>query len=152
MLGDPERLRRAEDRLLAQFPRSPVAKAILRERWRKQHPFPQPGDPEEKRQAFYRTELAWVEERLRDDPRERLFLPERFWALVGLKDSTGEQAAAAADEVLAARRERPPVGFLPPLEFQVAEGLLKKQVRVEAVPELVAQGLREIPRGGREPR
>lgn len=144
MLGDPEKLRRAEERLLAQFPRSAVAKGILRERWRKQHPFPQPGDPEEKKQAFYRTELAWVGERLRDDPRELLYLLDRFRALVALTDSTGEQVAAAAEEVLAAWRERPPVAFLPPLEFQLAEGLLKKQVRVEAVPELVAQGLREF--------
>ncbi len=142
MVGDPEKLRRAEDRLIAEYPASFAARNAVRERWRKEHPYPKPEDPDEKKQAFYRAQLAWAEEQLKRSPEEFEYLMERFRALSDLNDSTGEQVAGAGNAMLEALRKGTDWYSLPPFEFQVARALLEKKVEVGRVPDLVAEGLR----------
>jgi len=142
MAGEPEALRHAEDRLIADYPASFAARNAVRERWRKEHPYPKSEDPEEKKQAFYRAQLAWAEEQLQRAPGEFEYLMERFRALDDLNDSTGEQVAAAGNAMLEALRKGADWYSVPPFEFQVARALLKKKAEVERVPDLVAEGLR----------
>lgn len=142
MAGDPAMLRRAEDRLIAAYPDSFAARRVVSERWRKEHPYPKPDDPEEKKQEFYRAQLAMAEEHLKRSPAEFEYLMEKFSAVSQLKDSTGEQIAAAGRIMLEALRKGADIYAIPPFEFQVARAHVKKKFEVARVPDLVSEGVK----------
>jgi thiol-disulfide isomerase/thioredoxin len=141
MLDDETTLRHIEDRIVAAAPNGFTAKEILLERFFKEHPYPKPGDPKSAMQAFYRLQLQFADERLRESPGDSQYLENRFRALSELDDSTAKQIVGAANALRAALRKGTDSFYLPPLEFQIADTFLKRRTHVSEVPTLVADGL-----------
>lgn len=146
ILGDKAQVLRIQKRLLAEYPDSEQTAPLIGQRWQEGHPTPNPGDPEEKKQAFYRAQLEWAEERLKKSPNNFAFLNLRFRVLVGLANSTPGQIAAAGELMRNGLRDGSQYG-IPPYEFQIARGYLKHKINVNQVPMLVDSGLRTYGEG-----
>ena len=142
MLDNEATLRQIEDRIVAVAPHGYIAKEILLERFLKEHPYPKPGDPQSAKQAFYRAQLQFADERLRASPGDSEYLENRFRALSELDDSTAKQIVGAANALRTVLRKGIDSFYLPPLEFQIADAFLKKRTHVSEVPALVADGLK----------
>lgn len=144
MLGDEEKLRRIQDQIMAEYPETDEAKMAYRERWTEEHPAPKPEDSEAAKQAFYRAEFQKASERLKKFPNDPAYIVERFDALSQLDDSTPRQIVAAGEAMRKALRNVPDWRAMPPFQFQIAKAFLKKKTHVDEVPDLVADGCREV--------
>ena len=142
MLGDQAKVAAAENRILADYPRSLAAQRVRRARFNKAHPYPQPADPEDKKQAFYHAQLQFADEQLKQEPAESEYLMMRLDALGQLTDSKPEDVAAAGEAVVAAIRKGVDWYSIPPVEFQVARAFVTKKVDLDRVPGLIADGLK----------
>jgi thiol-disulfide isomerase/thioredoxin len=142
MAEDPEAAKRVEQELVAKYPRSAEARSILDERWWSEHPWPERDDPNDKRQAFDRAFVARADELLKTSPNDSMMQMLRFTALSEIDGVTGDQLTAAADR-LHKSLETDPIWQAPsPVDFQIAEVFIKKNINPERVPGLVEEGLR----------
>ena len=142
MMGDQAKVAAVEDRILANYPRSSEAQQVRRARFNKAHPHPQPGGPEDQKQAFYHAQLQFADEQLRQAPDESEYLMMRLDALGQLTDAKPEDVAAAGEAVVAAIRKGVDGHSIPPVEFQVARAFVTKNVDLDRVPGLIADGLK----------
>lgn len=142
--NDQEGIQRIQDRLIAGFPRSWQAKSAIRERFQKAHPYPTPSDPEEKRQAFLRTQLAHAEDQLKRQPQEFEYRMNRFNALSELNDANPQQVAEAGRAMLEALRAGADWFSTPPFEWRVAKAFLKHKVAIAEVPAMVDDGWKAL--------
>jgi hypothetical protein len=134
MLDDETTLRQIEDRIVAAAPNGYTAKEILLERFLKEHPYPKPGDPKSAKQIFYRALLQYADERLRASQGDSEYIVNRFTALNELDDSSAKQITDAANALRAALRKGTGSFYLPPLEFQIADALLKNALTSNKYP------------------
>lgn len=140
-VNDPAALARVEEEILAAHPGSDVAEDLVLERWSRRHRYPIDRD-KAKIEAFLRARLAAAEEWRKRWPGEAFILDIRFAALDGLHESTPDQIAGAADELLNAYRKYPSFFGSSPVEFDIAEAFLKHGIRLDQVPALVEEGYR----------
>jgi thiol-disulfide isomerase/thioredoxin len=140
--GDEESAKRIEHELLAKYPGSQQAEQIISEHWWKEHPSPDPGEPDSKKQAYYRVSLQAEDELLKTRPDDSYLLLDRFSTLSQIDDTTDEQLTNAADGLLSAMRKYPNWQSHPPVDFQIADVFLKRNMHPERVPTLVEEGSR----------
>lgn len=143
-VGDADGEKRVGDRLTREFPRSNHAGGILDSRWRKDHPYPQPGDSDEQSAAYHRAALTHSAEVLAVRPDDFSARFARCNAYRELSDSDPTEMLKACDAVLDLIR-RGIVGVSPPFQFAVARTLMKRKHELERVPRLIAEGALKSP-------
>lgn len=145
LVSNKEEMRWAEDQIVAQFPRSESAKRVVQDRWREENPYPDWSGPQEKIQAHYAKLMVATEDWVRRWPDDSLIRSERFNAVAGLKDAPLAEVEAASDALTAAL-ERDPGRFfsLPPTPLLLARTYLKRNIRLDRIPELVQRGFKEV--------
>ncbi len=140
--GDAVRASQIKDQMALEYPSLDTTSRTVQQDWQKAHAFPSSGDAAQ-REAYFRASLAANQEWHKRWPDNIMFAQGIFSALIGLPDTTSEQAAQASDDLLKIYSKDPEqVIFFPPLEFQVANAYLKLKMRMEQVPDLVEKGYR----------
>jgi thiol-disulfide isomerase/thioredoxin len=142
--NDTQGAARIEQKLISEYRKGWPARSVVRERWQKDHPWPKPGDPDEKKQEFYRALLARSDGELKEMPGDFETLMNRFSAVKELNDSTPEEVGKAGDEMLAALRKGADWSAMPPFEWQIAQAFLKHKTRADQAPGLVEEGWKAI--------
>jgi thiol-disulfide isomerase/thioredoxin len=139
LAGDQTSARRTEQELLPEYPQNEHAKDIVNERWWKEHsPAPKPGDPADKKTAYYQSELRLVEEQLKSSPNNELLLFERFQGLSELDGSNPEQIIAAADAWQSVLKKYQQWNVFAAVE--IGRVFVRRHIKVEEVPSLIQQG------------
>lgn len=145
LTNDKEGMRRAEDQIVARFPRSSLAKSVVQERWRAENPYPDWGGPPEKSEAYYAELMRATGEWIVRWPADAWIRSQRFDAATGLKDTTLAEVEAAADAMLKALEEDPDSFYsTPPTPVHVARVYLKRNTRLDRIAELVRRGFEEM--------
>jgi thiol-disulfide isomerase/thioredoxin len=136
LLEDVEGRRRAEETILKARPGSFDAFRIVRQRFDRQNPWPKPGEPNQKRAAYYRTlsdaSTEWTS-RWRDYPEAWI---GRLEVLLELDDVPDEDAIRVGEGLLAALRKRPIDVIscnLYPVQLRVGELWLSHGIRLQEV-------------------
>jgi thiol-disulfide isomerase/thioredoxin len=140
MVGDESARRSVEDQIVAEYPASYDASAIVRNRWSKQHPEPKAEDSKENKQAYYRAEWQEAETLLKVQPDNFGAMTLRLDGLENLEDSDPEQVVAAGEGVRRALLNHEGWFVVPPFEFQIARAYLKKKAHVADIPALIDAG------------
>jgi thiol-disulfide isomerase/thioredoxin len=140
MVSDKTAKGEIEDRIVQEYPRSYEARAISQERFQAEHPYPQGDAPEEAEQAYYRALLARTDRDLKTDPGSSETLYFRFDALSELNGVSNDEVVSAGEALRAVVKTDEGTSFLPPVQFTIAREYVKRNVRIEEVPELVAEG------------
>lgn len=139
--GDLAAVNKTNDEILKEYPASDTAKGLLKDRWRKEHPYPR--DPDQAQiEAWWRASLAANQEWHKLWPQDSLLLDQVFSALTKLPDTTADQIAKTGDELMTLYRANPSWYGMPPVEFRVAEAFVKYKVNLDKVPALVGEGYR----------
>ncbi len=141
--GDKAAKDKIADEIVKDHPKSSYAKDILRERFFKDHRYPQDRDPA-KLEAYWRAVLAAADEWLRLWPDDSSIINEKLSAITELRETTPEQISQTADPMLAAYRKDPNWWGMPPAEARVAEAFLKYKIRLDEVPALVEEGYKTL--------
>jgi thiol-disulfide isomerase/thioredoxin len=142
MADEPEAVKRVEEELVAKYPQTTEARSVLDERWQREHPWPEGDDPEDNRQAFDRAFVQRADELLKMSPNDSSLLMLRFTALSEIDGVTGDQLTAAADKLHNSLETDPIWQASPPVDFQIAQAFIKRNINLERVPGLVEEGLR----------
>lgn len=145
LTNDQEGMRWAEDQVIAHFPQSSLAKSVIQERWRTENPYPDWSGPREKIQAYYAKLMQATGEWIGRWPGDAWIRVQRFDAVTGLKDAPLAEVEAAADALLKAL-EKDPGSFysIPPTPLRVAQVYLKRNTRIDRIPEMVQRGFKDI--------
>lgn len=144
-LQDTEGQRWVEAQMERFFPTSDTTWWMIDERWRAEHPYPEPTATPEQMQAYYQALLQHAEHAFRLQPEGVFGWHYRFEALTNLQGSADADVLAAADGLLNALKKNPgQLWGTPPFPIRVAEQYLKRNVRIERVPELVREGINEV--------
>lgn len=139
--GDPEAVKRIEDKIVERYPATFEAKRIVQERWSRQHPVPRNADREQM-EAWQRASLEANREWLKRWPQDSSILHSIFNLLAVLPESTPEEIARTGEALMSAYRRDPYWRTFPPVEFRVAGEFVKRKVNLEQVPGLVEEGYR----------
>jgi hypothetical protein len=140
MAEDKENEKRAGDRIIAEYGDSQDAWSILRERWQKDHPWPQPADPAEQRATYYREEFARSGELAKQRPKQFGYLMDQFSALQQLEDASAAQVTAVGTAMHDALRAGVDFFGMPPFQFQIAKMFVKYGVQLDLVAPLIEEG------------
>ncbi len=114
--------------------------------WRKNHPFPQPGDPPEARKAYYQALRKATDEWLKQWPGHPSVLGYRLEALGGDEDVPASELVAVAEAAIKVEESAPGRTF-PPLITRVAEIYARRDIQLDKVPEMARKGLERAERG-----
>ena len=142
MTNDKEGKRWAEEELLRLFPKSSLARRMMRQRWDEENPRPKPGDPEEKKkarnQALIKATAEWVK-RWPDDPG---LAGSRFFVLQESEESSNAEIEAASEAFLSAmKKNEGNMYYIPPVETMIAGEYAKRNIATERIPAMVLKGL-----------
>jgi hypothetical protein len=137
-LSDKVASQKIGDEILSNYPLSKEALRLVVQRWDKQFPQEPTAGDKPRRQAFDRTVLDTAEAWHKRWPDNYMILYMKFQALEALDDTTPKQIAKAAEELLAAYRDRE--YYSPTIEFRIARAFAKHKINLEQVPVLVAEG------------
>ena len=145
IVNNKEEMRWAEDQIIKQFPRSDVAKRVIQDRWQAENPDPDWSGPQEKLQAYYAKLMQATEEWIRRWPDDAWIRSRRFDAVSGVKDAPIAEVEVASDALLRVL-EKDPGSFysIPPTPILIAQLYLKRNVRLDRIPELVRRGFKEV--------
>jgi len=140
----------AKDERLRRFPR-PWELAEM-DKWQKDHKYPSPEDPPEKKRAYYSDLLlqtgAWLKER----PNTTFIWWERLDAMEHLDDVPASEIKAAIDKALeVAQRNAGPRGLTSYDYGNVAEVLAKKGLEPARLVEMSQKGLERLEIESKEP-
>jgi thiol-disulfide isomerase/thioredoxin len=141
---------RVADRIVSDFPNAGEAERIVTERWNKEHPFPKDGDAATI-QAFHRASAAAAHEWRQRWPRSLLWLNQEFFSTAALDDTRPDALLKLAEEFVQAYHtdSNSFYGGLP-MEFEVAQALIKKKALPTAIPAWMEEGhKRELARPSR---
>ena len=142
--GDQAAVVPVEDEVLRLFPKSADAADITRSRWSKEHPYPKPADPEEKKREWalrkYPIAAKWMEQ-WPWDPSPR---SDRFSAARMLKDLPPAEMKAAVEGLVGFLRTNEVMWSFPPFAHQAAEEYLKRGIFLEDAVTLAEEGLRSV--------
>lgn len=144
LLGDKAEKKAVEDQEAHAFPNSPDAADTVMGRWEDEHPWPNDSTPPDKKKAYYQA-LALVSQGwLRRWPDYPSVWMDRFEAITQLPDSSTADIESAADGLLRSVARNPDLFHSsPPIPMVVAMQYADKGIRLEQVPGLVAEGLKE---------
>jgi len=140
-LGNPVAREKVSEKILNGYPTSSEAAQIVQRRWETQHPKPAKPSKAES-EAYYRECLTAAEEWHKLWPDNPFILQQKLKALINLSDSSTEEVATTADQLLVAYRKNPDWHTFWPLEFDVANAWLKRKIRLDQVPALVEDSYR----------
>ena len=143
LAGDKGAKQATEDQIVARFPQSGYASQVVYERWNTEHPWPGDTNPQQKA-AYYKALLARTEAELKAKPDDEFAWMFRLEALGELKDHPASEVADAADHVLKAAEENRGFGyFSPSMQIQTAAVYLQRNLRLEQIPGLIEDGMKE---------
>jgi thiol-disulfide isomerase/thioredoxin len=142
-IGDRAAVDKFNQEILEKHAKSSEALRVLQERFRKDHPFPPPGD-KEKGLEWRRTHLVAAREWLKNAPNDAMTLNQIADDLSELPDTKAEEYTDAVDRFFAAYRKDASFVSTPPFEWRIAEAYIKYKVRLEQVPALVEDSYRAL--------
>jgi thiol-disulfide isomerase/thioredoxin len=140
MAGDKQAERTIEDRIVAEHPDSTDAELIVMERFELEHPYPKEEASAEAKQQYYRVALAEADSQLKKNMNRAQALDDRFEALEMLDGVSNEEIVAAGEALRTELKEELRWFSTPPTQFQIARVYLDRNIRVEEVPDLIAEG------------
>jgi thiol-disulfide isomerase/thioredoxin len=140
MLGDKRTQREIEDRIVAEYPDSSDAEFATSRRFEDEHPYPKAEDSEAVKQAFYKAQLEQADAELKKNPQKGEAIRDRFDALAELDGVSKDEIAGAGEALRTAMKGTPTWYSTPPTQFGIARVYVEHKVRVEEVPELIAEG------------
>jgi thiol-disulfide isomerase/thioredoxin len=143
LLSNSAEREKTADEILQNYPLSNAARQIIVGRWGKQYTLPNDSKKAE-RLTFYRSSLAAAEEWHQRWPNDFYLLYKKLEALTALPDTTGEQVANTADQLLAVNAKYPDSYYTPYIYIKTAAAYIKAKIRLDQVPELVENGYRLI--------
>lgn len=146
MAGDKPSERAIEDRIVAMHPDSTEAEMIVMQRFEDEHPYPKEDASAEAKQAYFRVSLAEADSQLKKNLNKTQALDDRFGALEMLDGVSNEEIVAAGEALRTALKEEQRWFSTPPTQFQIARVYLDRNIRVEEVPDLIAEGRAEYAR------
>jgi thiol-disulfide isomerase/thioredoxin len=110
--------------------------------WSKKNPNPKPGDPEDKKHAYFEARYKASEEWVKMAPEEPFFLLDRARTLAELKDHPDSEFLALIDKYFELQKKRASsVRGGTANQIEVAGLYAKRGVRLDEVPKLVQEGL-----------
>ena len=108
----------------------------------KKNPYPKPGDPEDKKRAYYEARYKASEGWVKMAPEEAFFLLDRARTVAELKDHPDSEFLALIDKYFEAEKKRTSNVFGGTAsQIEVAGLYVKRGVRLEEVPKLVQEGI-----------
>jgi thiol-disulfide isomerase/thioredoxin len=140
MAGDKKSEREIEDRIIAEYPDSGEAEFAESGRFEETHPYPKAEDPEATKQAFYRKLLADANAELQKNPTKGEALRDRFEALQVLDAVSNEDIVAAGEALRTSLKGEERWYSTPPMQFSIARAYVDRNIRVEELPDLIAEG------------
>ena len=140
----------AKDERLRRFPR-PWELAAM-DKWQKDHKYPSPEDPPEKKRAYYSDLLKQTDAWLKERPNTTFIWRERVDAMEHLDDVPATEIQAAIDKALeVAQSNAGPKGLDSYDYFNVAEVLSKKGLEPARLVEMSQKGLERLEIEVKEP-
>lgn len=144
-----EAVNRIDAQILKDYPTSEEAERLVTEQWRKEHPFPAGKDPAEQ-QAFHRASAAAAREWHEKWPNNNMWRRQEFTAMAALEDTKPDDLSKLAKEYIADYHQHGNWYGATPMEFDVADALIKKKILPGAIPEWIENGYsREVNRSSR---
>ncbi len=140
-MGDQAACDRIDERILKYHPDSTDAEAVVTGRWRKEHPFPKDGD-KAAQQGWYRAQAAAAHEWRERWPTDNMLLRVEFTSVAALDGTKGEELQKLAEAYVADYREHGDWWGALPMEFDVADTLLRKKLAHPAIPDWIEEGYR----------
>jgi thiol-disulfide isomerase/thioredoxin len=139
--GNAAAIARINNQILKEFPNSHEAEGIVTGQWRKDHPFPTDQN-KATLQAWYRASAAasadWYERW-----HGLIWLMQQFSAVAALDDTKPADLLALAEKYVQAYHANPNAFYgAMPMEYAVAEALIRKNVLPGAIPDWVDEGYR----------
>jgi thiol-disulfide isomerase/thioredoxin len=126
------------------FPNSPQAIDNVVGAWEDEHPRPDASTAPEKEKAYYQSLVPLSQDWLRRWPEYPYLWFERYAALCELPDSSPADVESAADSLLRTMARNPDLLHIsPPAPMGVAREYVKRGIRLDSVPRLVAEGIKE---------
>ena len=140
-IGDKTAVDRIDRQVVADFPKSREAEDVTKEQWRRAHPYPKDGDHAAV-QAWNRLHVAAAHEwyaRWGDV----ISLMEEFNSTAALDNTKGENLLKLGEKYVAAYQSNSNsfYGALP-VEFEVADALIKHKALPSTVPAWIDEGYR----------
>jgi len=143
--NDKEGATWAEEQQIANFPRSFTTAQMVIKKWQDANPWPQRDAPKEKKDSYYRSLLQATDKWIQQWPDFYSPWMNRVSAVSQIEDVPAVEAEAAADGLINALKKTP--GFvygIPPVSFSAARLYLKRNVKLERIPEIVSDGIAEV--------
>jgi thiol-disulfide isomerase/thioredoxin len=140
MAGDKKAQREIEDRMLAEYPDNSETEIVEWRRFEEEHPYPKEEDSEATKQAFYHLQLVRADAELKRNPKKSEALRDRFEALEDMEGVSTDDVVNAGEALRAAMKGELNWATTPPMQFQIARVYLDRNVGVEEVPDLIAEG------------
>jgi thiol-disulfide isomerase/thioredoxin len=134
-----------EETVLKQFPTSPLAASVESARWLRAHPRPGRDAKPEEMKEYLAIERAWTEEFQKRWPEDSNVIWDR-WMMISGGSATlpADERLAIADAFAAMMRRSPDAGSMTPtLPIALARLYVQWQARLDQVPGLIADGLRD---------
>ncbi len=143
LVNDQTQSDQAKDERLRRFP-SPWELAAM-QKWRKDHQYPGPDTPADKKLAYYRDLLKQTEQWVKERPNTTFIWYERLDAMEHLDDvPTAEIEATINKAFQVAQSNAGPRGPDSSDYFNIAEVLAKKHLRPEQQVEMSRKGLEKL--------
>ncbi|HEY4907281.1 MAG TPA: redoxin family protein [Candidatus Acidoferrum sp.] len=146
MAGDKKSEREIEDRIIAEYPDSGEAEFAESQRFQDQHPYPKQEASAETKQTFYRTLLSDADAELQKNPKKGEALRDRFEALEVLDGVSNEDIVTAGEALRTSLKGEERWYSTPPMQFSIARAYIDRNIRVEEVPDLIAEGRADFER------
>jgi thiol-disulfide isomerase/thioredoxin len=140
MTGDKKSQVEVEDRIIAEYPDSGEAGFAEGRRFEDEHPYPKEGDSAEAKQAFYRALLAAADSELKRSPNKSEALRDRFDALEMIDGVSNEDLVAAGEAMREGLKGETRWYSMVPTQFGIARAYVDRNIRLEEVPPLIAEG------------
>ena len=144
-VNDKEGANWADEQQIANFPRSFATAQRVVKKWYDANPWPQRDAPKEKKDAYYRSLLQATDKWIQQWPDYPSSWTNRVSAVSQIEDLPAAVAETAGDGLINALKKSP--GFItstPPTTFSAARLYLKRNIRLERVPEIVNAGIAEM--------
>lgn len=110
--------------------------------WSKKNPNPKPGDPADKKHAYYEARYKASEEWVKMAPEEAFFLLDRARTVAELEDHPDSEFLSLIDKYFElAKKKTSSVSGGTGSQIEVARLYAKRGVRLDEVPKLVQEGI-----------
>jgi thiol-disulfide isomerase/thioredoxin len=140
-VGDKAAVERIDGQILNDFPNSGEAERITADRWNADYKFPKDGD-HAAQQAFYRLQAATMHEWYQRW-HSLIVLMQEFNAVAALDDTKPEELLKLAQQYVDTYQKSPNSFYgAMPIEFEVADALIRKKSLPADIPAWMEEGFR----------